>query len=77
MVPKFEQETVIRFAEDTDEMIVYTASKRVANWLMKEYKPTKVFKSEGKITGWEFNLNKKEIRIKPKGGRALNIGGQR
>lgn len=68
----FERETVIRWDESDDQNVeFYTASKRVANRLLRA--GVKPVKEEDQ--NWWFSLPKYCIRIKP-GKRAVNITGK-
>lgn len=70
-----EQETIIRFDEEGDNAVIYTASSRVAQWLERELKSTKTTNRDGEITSWEFELPKSMVRVKP-GKKQLYIGGK-
>lgn len=73
----FEQETIIRYDETGSPAEVYTASKRVANLLMKRsLSPYRTEKSSGEVTGWFFHIPKTAVILKP-GGHMIRVGGAR
>ncbi len=73
----FEQETIIRCDETGDPAEVYTASRRVANLLMKRsLSPYRTEKSNGEVTGWFFHLPRASVILKP-GSHIIRVGGRR
>lgn len=73
----WEQETIINFNEDEPEAQVYTASKRVANLLMRRgFKPCQVDKQDGKPCAWTFTQPKTAVLLKP-ANRIIRLGGSR
>lgn len=71
MLPE-EQETIIRFDEKEDDAVIYTASKSVADKLIKAgLEPNELDNSS-----WEFILPKHTIKVKPD-KTAINLNPKR
>lgn len=61
-----EQETVIRFDREKDTANIYTADGTMINKLDKIYKRSRVHKQGRKITGVEYEVDKKLIQFRAK-----------
>ena len=64
-IPRDEQETVINIDYEERTLMLYTTRKSVANKLMKKVgEPTKIYKTEDKISGVEYliKLSDKNLR---------------
>lgn len=62
----FEQETVIRFDEETHQAEIYVSSSRVAKKLIKHgLDPYKTTKNGKGITGWFFSVPSYAVILKP------------
>ncbi len=71
---RFELETVVRFDETGEPALLWTASKRVADKLIKAgLAPTKLVRHKGETTGWWFALPTYGIVVKPT-TKAIRIG---
>ena len=71
---RFEMETVIRFDETGEPALVWTASKRVADKLIKAgLTPTATTWLHKEATGWWFQLPTYGIVVKPT-TKAIRIG---
>jgi len=71
---RFEMETVIRFDETGEPALVWTASKRVADKLIKAgLTPTRTTWLRKEATGWWFQLPTYGIVVKPT-TKAIRIG---
>lgn len=61
-----EAETILRFDETEHPATVYTASARVADKLRRAgLKPVTVYRTNGKESGWTFEMNSYGIVVKP------------
>lgn len=73
-----EQETIIRFDEESDIAEVYTASIRVYRLLAaRGLEPYKVDRTaKGQSCGWFYQLSKTAVLLKP-ANRVIRLGGKR